>query len=352
MQEEYSAIRSIVQETMADFEVPGITVVVTHGNMATRHLIAGTDATGYPLAMDTLYPVASLSKLAVALAVLRLVDRGVVGLDDAVVRYLPDATLLGPDVTLRTLLAHTSGLPAHYIGEEDLYERRAPWPHIAEACLETPPETAPHRRVQYSGTGYSLLALIVERVVGRAFPSALAALVLEPLGIEGYLGVEPPRRPANIELGTSPFTGTPLEFYNSPHFRSLGEPAAGLLTTADGVIRLIRAFRGVPADFLSPPTVSAAIIEQTGGLGGGVRGWFELPRCPWGLGPALHGTYPDMIPSEASATSFGHQGASGCFVWCDPERDVAWAILGTRIADNGWCEDCFAPIGSAILAER
>lgn len=344
-----SVVRGIVEKTIATSQVSGIAVATARGKLAPTSVLAGTDAAGLPLSDDTLYPVASLTKLAVALAILRLVDRGRVRLDHALARYLPDARAKQPEVTLRSLLTHTSGLPATLADEADLYVRGARWPAIAAACLRTPLATAPRQRVHYSGVGYSLLALVVERVVGQAFPEALTTLVLEPLGIEGYLGVEPPRPPARIELGDSPFTGTALEFYNSPHFRSLGEPAAGLLTTAEGALRLLRAFHGVPTDFLQPATVAVATRDQTGGVGGGIAGSVTHARCPWGLGPALYGSHPGLIPGAASARSFGHQGASGCMVWCDPEADVVWAILGTRIADNGWDTSWFRQVGGALL---
>jgi hypothetical protein len=90
-----------------------------------------------------------------------------------------------------------------------------------------------------------------------------------------------------IDVDQSPFTGTPLEFYNSRFFRTLGEPAGGLLTTAAGALRLVSAFQGYPPSFLHPETTTAATQNQVAALGGGVPGWFTLRHCPWGLGPAL-----------------------------------------------------------------
>jgi CubicO group peptidase (beta-lactamase class C family) len=75
----------------------------------------------------------------------------------------------------------------------------------------------------------------------------------------------------------------------------------------------------------------------------------EWPRCPWGLGVELRGDKtPHMAPPEASPASFGHGGASGAFVWCDPARGVSWAMLSTRTF-LGWWRD-WAAIGSAVLA--
>jgi beta-lactamase class C len=311
-------------------------------------LIVGTDAAGFPLGEDTLFPVASITKLAVALAVLRLADAGALDWHDSLADYLPDAAAARPGVTLRSLLAHTSGLPSSYPEEPAMYKLGLTWPAIAKACLRTALEQSPNTSVLYSGVGYSLLAVVVERITGQPFPAALTELVLAPLGIEAYLGVEPARTPAVIDVGNSPFTGTPLEFYNSAFFRMLGEPAGGLLTTASGALGLVGAYQSVAPSFLQPDTATAATHNQVGTLGGGIPGWFTLQHCPWGLGPALYHTLPS-VPVEAGSGSFGHTGATGCLVWCDPAADIAWALLGVKLPDNGWCDAAFPQIGAAIL---
>ena len=343
-------VRRSMTKAIDDSRVPGIAVAWSHGRQPAELLIVGTDATGRPLEHDSIFPVASLTKLAVALAVLRLADLGALLIDDPVMHHLPDAAIARSGATLRNLMTHTAGLPQSYPEEPEIYRIDLTWPRIAQACLQTSPEYAPDVRVQYSGVGYSLLAVIVERLTGQSFGAALQNLVLDPLKIEAYFGMDPPRPPANIEVGNSLFAGTELEFYNSAFFRRLGEPPSGLLTTADGALRLVRAFQDFPAGFLRSETYAAATSDQAGGLGGGVEGWFDLPHCRWGLGPGLHGTFPSLVPAEASSHSFGHQGASGCLAWCDPSADIAWAILGTETADSGWCDMCFPTIGAALLA--
>jgi hypothetical protein len=50
-----------------------------------------------------------------------------------------------------------------------------------------------------------------------------------------------------------------------------------------------------------------------------------------------------------SPASFGHAGASGCLAWRDPERDLSWALIGTRTADSGWLLRHGSAIGAALL---
>jgi CubicO group peptidase (beta-lactamase class C family) len=342
-------IRPLVEEILQTFDVPGLVIAVTRRAEAPVYLVVGTDAVGFPLSEDTLFPVASITKLAVALAILRLTDGGALDWRDPLACYLPDAASAQPGVTLRSLLSHASGLPNSYPEEPAMYKLGLTWPAIAKACLRTALVQSPDTSVLYSGVGYSLLVVVVERITGQPFAAALTDLVFAPLDIEAYLGVEPPRTPAVIDVEDSSFTGTPLEFYNSAFFRTLGEPAGGLLTTPAGVLGLVSAYQSIPSVFLQPDTAVAATRNQVGSLGGGVPGWFTRPHCPWGLGPALYPTIPG-VPVEVSPGSFGHTGSTGCLVWCDPAADITWALLGTKIPDNGWCDTAFPQLGAAILA--
>jgi beta-lactamase class C len=145
--------------------------------------------------------------------------------------------------------------------------------------------------------------------------------------------------------------GGELEPFNSAFWRSLALPWAGLLTTAEGALALVRAFQGHPAAFLRPETRAEATRNQTGDLAGGFVKPLYWSPCPWGLGPDLRGAkMPHWAPHEAGAESFGHSGASGCVAWATPSAGVAWAILGARTADSGWLLRRAPAIGAAIVA--
>jgi beta-lactamase class C len=331
---------------------PGLIVAAGHGG-ASDCLALGADAEGRALAPDTLFPVASVTKLATALAALRLIDQEALGLDDELAAHLPDASAARPGVTLRTLLCHTSGLPLDVAPRAAPYAAGLDWPHLAQACLATAPEAAPWTRVQYSNVGYGLLALVVERITGQGFAAALRALALGPLGVEGYLGEEPPRPPAVLADVRGQQRGTPLEPFNSPFWRSLALPWAGLVTTPAGALALLGAFLDAGPGLLSPSLRAAAIADQTGGLSGGFIEPLAWSPCPWGLGPEVRGEKaPHWVPPAAGPASFGHSGASGSLAWADPASGVAWVILGARTADNGWLLRRSGDVSAAILAGR
>jgi CubicO group peptidase (beta-lactamase class C family) len=347
---EADQIRATVEEVMARARVPGIVVVVARAEADIARLIVGSDTGGVPLAEDTLFPVASITKLATALAVLRLVADGRLDLDDPLHTHLPDAVAAVGGVTIRTLLCHTSGLPDDLPDGMAPYRQGLTWPDLARACLQVPQRREANTRVEYSNVGYGLLALVVERRSGLAFPEALRSLVTDPLGVEAYLGTEPPRAPARLTGMRGADVGTDLESFNSVFWRSLALPWSGLITTAGGALALMRAFLGIPAGFLGPQLLAEATRNQVGDLDCSLFGLIPWQHCHWGLGPEIrNGKTPHWTPVEASATSFGHAGQSGCVVWAEPSMAVTWAIMGTRTADNGWLLKQAPRIGAAIL---
>lgn len=345
-------VRAAVEAVMRSGQVPGMAVAVARGDQPVEYLALGTDATGEPIRRETLFPVASVTKMATALAVLRLADQGLLALDDELDVHLPRAVAAVPGVTLRALLCHTSGLPIDVAPAAAPYAHGLDWATLATACLLTPLEAKPGTRVRYSNVGYGLLAQVVEHRTGAAFSAALRDLVLEPLRIEGSLGDEPARRPAVVADVHGRHRRTDLEPFNSAFYRSLALPWAGLVTNVDGALAIVRAFASRPADFLRDETRAQAARSNTGELAGGFVPPLMWPRCPWGLGPEVRGDkMPHWVPIAAGTDSFGHSGMSGALAWYAPARNVAWAMLGARAADGGWLLRRGAAICTAILAE-
>lgn len=331
-------------------ELPGIVVAVARGDGDSEHVVLGTDARGRPLAADSLFPVASITKLATALAILRLVERGALALADLLDRHLPAAAAAEPGVTVRTLLCHVSGVTSEAMDEEAPYGPDLTWDKLSAAALRAPIEMPPRSRVAYTGAGYVLLGILIERAVSASITTAVHELVLDPLGIEAYFGEEPPRAPVAIGGIGGPTSGTEIEEFNSAHWRSIPDPGGSLLTTAAGAIALCRAFRGLPDGFISSQMCAEATRDQTGGLSGGLIGIAEWPLCPWGLGPMLHNPSPQPLPPASGGPgSFGHTGYSLGYVWSSPAHDVTWTVFGPRTYDNGWPISHGPLIDAAVL---
>jgi len=119
-EETLEAIRPRVTELLQRPAMPGVVVAVARDGDPIEHLVVGTDARGHLLVPDSLFPVASITKLVTALCVLRLQDRGVLHYEDRLDAYLPDSAAARAGVTLRMLFTHTGGL-------QGMEEELAPW---------------------------------------------------------------------------------------------------------------------------------------------------------------------------------------------------------------------------------
>jgi CubicO group peptidase (beta-lactamase class C family) len=160
-----------IPELMRAGDVPGLQIaVVRDGRVAWRHAFGTLDAaSGTPVADDTVFEAASLSKPVFAYAVLRLVDAGTLALDAPVANYLPGD--YSPDsraakITVRQVLTHTTGFP-----------------NWRSSPRELPMYFAPGERFSYSGEGFEYLQHAVERVTGQTLDAVMRRLVFEPLGM-------------------------------------------------------------------------------------------------------------------------------------------------------------------------
>jgi len=133
---------------------------------------------------NTVYRIASISKPIAATAVMQLVERGRVNLDDPVQKYVPAFPDKGEQVvTLRHLMTHTSGIRHYRDGE---MESRDTYETVADALRifkDDPLLFAPGTRYSYSTYAYNLLAGVVERASGLSFEEYLKAHVWTPAGM-------------------------------------------------------------------------------------------------------------------------------------------------------------------------
>lgn len=158
--------------------LPGVSVVVTHGDRVVHATGAGRDGHGDPVTANTAMRVASVSKSFTAAAVLTLVEDGRVGLDDQVHDRLPQ---LPPRITVRHLLNQTSGISDASVDIGRLTGART----LAEYVDLLPPVDAaePGTRYAYCNVNYDVAARLVEVVSGQSYEDYLRQHVFEPLGM-------------------------------------------------------------------------------------------------------------------------------------------------------------------------
>ncbi len=286
-----------------------------------------TDATR-PTA-NTLYDMASLTKV-VALTTLTMmaVEEGRLELDAPVVRYLP-AFARGRGnkgaVTVRDLLLHDSGLPAH----------RTLWTHsrgrsgAIRVALISDLDTLPGSRMVYSDIGAITLATILETIHGTRIDRLFDQRIARPLRLARTRFLPPARWIADIApTEQDPWRGRMLrgEVHDENAGRLLGASGhAGLFSDAEGALTFgewaLAGAKGAPwPGALQPPRAFAT--------------WVVRQDRPRGSSRALGWDTPSGVSSAGtlmSARSFGHTGFTGTSLWVDPTHDVVVVLLTNRV---------------------
>jgi CubicO group peptidase (beta-lactamase class C family) len=308
-------------------EIPGAVFITGGPGLPASAVVAG-DAQVHggprrPMRRDTLFDLASLTKVVATLpAVLRLAERGDLALDDPVSRFLPRFAGQGRDgVTVRHLLAHTSGLPA-----EIRFWSHYPDREQAEAALLAAPlEYPPGSRTVYSDVGFMLLGRIVTAVTGAPLDTAVAEFVTRPLGMTQTRfnpDLAQAAQAASTELRPDGTAITGVVHDENASFAGGVSGHAGLFAPADDLaIYLTMAW--LSDGLLAAPTRREACRIQTGGTGG-----------KRGLGWVLRGDQQDSLGRHWPVTSITHTGFTGTSLACDPASGH-WAVLLTNEVHYG-----------------
>ena len=255
----------------------------------------------------TPFLIASISKPMTATAVMTLVDRGLLKLDEPASKYLPG---LDPRITLRHLLSHSSGLPDMLPNNIALRERHAPLSDFAKAALKTPLLFAPGTKVSYQSMGILLAATMAERITRQPFPQFLEQQVFAPLGMrDSVLGLGTRLKIADtaqcqVEFA-DPKGGNHWD-WNSDYWRNLAAPWGGVHSTAADVTKLLRYFMKPSGKPLTPASAAMMVQNQNAGL-----------NQPYGIGWAL------------PPNRFGHGGSTGTQCWADAATGTTFVLLTT-----------------------
>ena len=178
-------LQRLLEELAAEHNVPGASVAVLGGEEVTLAATGVTSTrTRVEVTSDTIFQIGSITKVFTATQVMQLVDEGRVELDAPVRTYLPELQLSDPrataTVTVRQLLAHTSGIDGDYFPDfgrgDDCVAR------FVAGVSGVPQIATPGRMFSYSNTGYVLLGALVAALAGTTWDAALKERLLAPLG--------------------------------------------------------------------------------------------------------------------------------------------------------------------------
>jgi CubicO group peptidase (beta-lactamase class C family) len=227
--------------------------------------------------LDTRFDTASITKLFTAVATLQLIDAGAFGLETSAIGYLGlEGTAVSPDVTVRHLLTHSSGIgddADEEAGEsyEDLFRTRPNYSVLETVdflpqFVHRPPNFAPGQGCRYNNCGYVLLGLMVEKATGRPYRDVVREDLFAPAGMADSDFLRMDRVNERLAEGADPIrdeagaiVGWKRNIYAYP---PVGSPDSGAHVTAGDLARFLRAVKDGrllsadrTTDFLTPQVV-------------------------------------------------------------------------------------------------
>ncbi len=345
-----------ITEALADHQCPGAVLwlerngVAHHKAYGKRSLVPAEEA----MTEDTIFDAASLTKVvACTPAVMLLVERGRIVLEERVQTYLPEFKGDGKEtITIRQLLTHTSGL------RPDVSTQPA-WSGydtaIRMACSEKP-LTPPGMAFRYSDINFFLLGEVVRRVSGMKLndfvekevyrPLKMVDTGFRPFGTSNATDVAPPnseqQQPDAAATNTSArltriapteqIGGRMLRgVVHDPTARYMGGVAghAGLFTTAADLARYARMLLNLGeldgVRLFKPETVRLMTSVQTP----------DPIRARRGLGWDIDSGYSRPRGRIFPLGSYGHTGFTGTALWIDPFSRTFWIFLSNRVHPDG-----------------
>lgn len=215
---------------------------------------------------DTLFGIGSVSKMLATIAVMKLVDRGVVDLDTPLVKYLPAFRMAADGyerITVRMLLNHSSGFPGTDYRNADI---RTPVPTYLDQVLQTLAtsrlKAPPGSMSVYCNDGFTVIGALVEALTGQSYVAFVEDEILEPLGMTNSRYPLAPFADGTYAKAYADGVARPQEFVNTL-------AAGAAYSTAGDLARIAMLFLGDGAvgrtRILSHAAVAAMAQDQTTG---------------------------------------------------------------------------------------
>jgi CubicO group peptidase (beta-lactamase class C family) len=279
-----------------------------------------------PMTDDTPIYIASVTKLYTAAAVMRLMEKGALALDDPAAKYLPQELMRGihvyegrdysAGITIRELLSHRSGIADYYTDKardgKNLFDLLVENPDrswtveetIARAAKDLKPHFPPGKDTSYSDTNFQLLGKVIETVSGMPLHAVYEDLLFRPLGLErtwlsGQGG--PPTVPADV-------------FYQDRNITRARSNSAywadgGIVSTAKEMNQFLRSLK--QGRIVSPASLTL------------MHDWHRL-QGPLQYG---YGTMSFQLPRPLGAMTgipplWGHSGSTGSFLYYSEDLDL------------------------------
>lgn len=332
----------ILQKFVEEKKIAGAVTLVEHNGQIVSYEAVGFQdiEKNIPMQKNTIFRIASMTKVFAAAAIMMLCEEGKLQLNDPVEKYLPEfhdmwlvsemtgekASLIRPSrqITIRDILSHTSGLA----GLPDNIRVNS----IAEYTLvisQLPLQFEPGSQWKYGGSGITTAARIVEVISSQPYDVFLSERIFKPLGMEDTsfsLKKEFQGRIAALYHPSADSFG--IDAIEAPDWYRFPLPEGGLFSTALDLAKWMQAllnkgiYNGIR--ILTEKSVMEMTKIQTGELKAGFT-----EGMSYGLGVGVVRD-PTGVTSMLSKGTFGHGGAFGTQNWVDPINKTIYILMIQR----------------------
>lgn len=326
----FAEITTLVNEAIKEGQTPGAVVVAANSKQVLFARAFGdrqVEPTREPMTLDTVFDLASITKpVATATSVMKLVDQGKISVDDPVAKYLPEFGVEGKEkILVSELLLHVGGLiPDNSIRDYQNGPEVA-WEKICALSLRSEPGA----KFSYTDVGFIVLGKLVEKVSGRGLDTFAKTEVFQPLGMT-ETGFNPPPQLCLRAAATESRYGKAMKgSVHDPRAFLLGGVAghAGVFSTAADLLKYGRGMLALSkqagSGVFSADTFQLMTRPRDVKSGTRTFGWDH--RSP----------YSRNRGTGFSDSAFGHGGFTGTVLWIDPDKDLVFIFLSTRLHPDG-----------------
>ena len=231
------AIDNFVQESYKPTEPGAAVIVARDGEVFFRkgQGMANLEL-DVPIEPDMVFRLGSITKQFTAVAILMLAEKGKLGLDETISKFLPDYPTHDYLITVRHLLTHTSGIKSYTSMPEwpPLWRKDFTVQELIDFFKYQPMEFAPGKRWAYNNSGYILLGAIIEKASGQTYEQFVQENIFEPLGMKQSYYDNPSRiihrRVAGYDKSAEGFTNAAYLSMTQPY------AAGALASTVDDLV--------------------------------------------------------------------------------------------------------------------
>lgn len=321
-------IRAFLQTEIDNNHIPGAVISISHQDQTVMK-----EAIGYrvvypekkPMAVDTVFDLASLTKVVATLpSLLRLIELGEIRLDDSIAYFIPEMKSKGKDgIKIRHLLTHTSGLIAH----RNYFMEKMSTEQVLKSIYQEDLLYPIGSKVVYSDLNFILLYQLIEALTNEDFTSFVKREIFEPLDMQNTSFQPKYNRDRYAATEYSEL----LKDYKHGIVHDDNTEMMGGISGHAGLFSTIEDLENYACMIENDGLYKGKTILSKAAIDISRKNYTSFANEYRGLGWMINGPDSSSCGDLFSTTSYGHTGYTGTSIWFDPEIKLRVILLTNRV---------------------